>query len=259
MSEDELQRIPPAVDKGRRWTIGSVPVLYLEDIEAIYDVMRDFASNHVSDFERGLEEHSKLIERVEEVAGIERSTDAPRPPESFISMETDEFVLEKMAQLRSYKRSFIPKLIIHARITDLYLSCDRASIWLSIKDNDPPSIQAFEQIKRIVLSRRSRLMGLLQSVWTVSIMALALPIASFLIGRYTDYIWSASGIIAGWSTPILLIFWERFGWGRRQGIVIPRYKMDAPSVWERNRDGIVTGGVVALLILLITALARRLF
>lgn len=278
MNENErLKRVQPRVDRSRSRSFRSISTLYLEDVEAIHDVMKDHiregSGGDVVDrlfnvieqnqrsFQNVYDEVAKFYEKHGETLSIPRpSTIAEHSQERpKVYMSTDEFELDNLSQLRSLKRDYIKAFTIHILNPRIYLKCDRTSFYLSVDNNDPDSTDAFEKITDILMKRRSRLISALDSGFFLAFLIIFLYVVSGLLARVYDRlaVFSVGGMTSTIFVALLFLVSQSL-WYRRRGVVIPRYEMDAPPFWRRNSNvfgvAVVTAVITAVITILISAL-----
>jgi hypothetical protein len=276
-----LQKVNPRTEKGRSLFIRSVPTLYLEDIAAIYTIMENYAKAGASGsvftqinealelgYKTRIEGYEALVKAKQQL-GDAATFDLPHPPEPpdtrevsdpWVSIETDEFVLSNLSELESLKRDHIPHLRMSTWNPRIWLSCSPSGYYLSIDDNDPRTVEAFDQIRAIIEKRSNRLTRFIHSP-IAALVVILLPGAVFAVIAWKHH----DVAIFGWSslvTPFIALglFWfEGQLWNNRRGVVIPRKKVDAPPYWWRNSDTItttvITAILTAILILVIGAIA----
>lgn len=214
----------------RQWLIRSVPSLYLEDIEAIFETLR----RHVA--ESG-------IERLElSQAALTGRAYVP------VLLEAGGDVFDDPRQLLAYPVDGLSELKIRTFGYSVTLTTTPSGHLLIVDDDSQLALRSFTKIRTIIRRRRSLTAGLLTSSWGVPGFVLAFPIVASTIETATGrpgLALAGAGIAA--ASLVVWLWWTHWRWAKRKTVVIPRYKGDAP-VWSPAAAVAVVISVVVLTI-----------
>lgn len=268
MTEDiPLKRLVPQPDTSRIANYHDVTVLYYEDVAAIHDILSRVAKSHpindlrIQTYESLLRSYNSAKQRAEE-SGIpvpERTVDMAPPEEPtlepVVKMVSDEFEIHDLNQLRKVPYDKLPEFRMSIHDPRIWVSGSEGHYHLSLDNaNDPDAMTAFNQIVRIIDRRRSAWLKLLHAPYKpYFVVQLLVTGAALAILQWTDYPWIAAVIgilnIAYFFALMLDLFYLR----KRRPAVISLNKRDAPGFWERNRDTILVGVLIAVVTAVLTA------
>jgi hypothetical protein len=269
MADDlPLKRIYPKPDPSISVSLHEMGPLYLEDVEAIHEILGDVAQEdplnetELAIYRAKQERHALVQEFAERLDGgtseaYSVATIDPPVLQPVMKMESDEFEIPSLTQLRKMPYDKLPQFRINIWRPRIWIYGGGGHFYISLDDaSDPEARAAFDQIVRIVERRKLKWSALinLPVKW---IMALSLVLTLFLTPLLfvTSWVSFAAAVFAlNAMFPILLVA-EVFHWSKRRPAVVTIYRRDSPDFWQRNRDALVTGTVIAFLTATATATA----
>lgn len=204
---------------GHLFATGAVRRLYLEDVEAILDCIT--------------------------------------PHTDQIQMRTDEFRFQNLSQLVSIPRASFPEFHIAAPDLNMTLSCTSTFFDLTVENDNAAAVAMFDDIRYILLSRRSIVFSLLSSQWFMLWFALIM-IMPILVFNLDDVpVWA---MVAVASVSLLslagFVYWV-FIRPARNDVIIPKYKKDVSAPWYASdtlKITLVGAAVAAILSAIATAI-----
>jgi hypothetical protein len=261
----------PPEKTGLRWDSASVPRIYLDDIEAIFEVMQEYSKH--SPFVRlmqqtyevsrdGWEARHRAYEKLEQVQGVSvegqpLAEPPPEPPEPPVEIETDKYKeiysIEALTNLNETKarevQMSVGGLDLLFRFTPGYCSVT------TLRD-DVPSTEAFNKIKGLLEERSVKIIGLIQSrvFWLPYAIVLTVALVLYQFFRI---------VVLGWIYVFLLLFpfilWPFiFGvWDRRPNVVTLEYRRDSPTFLEDHLADIVKWVIITVVAGVLLLLATR--
>ena len=221
----------------RQWHVRSVPALYLEDIEAVVERLRQHVAR--SDIERRERRHAVATGR-DWVA---------------VKLEADGLVVDDALQLQPLSGEGPSELRLRTFGYTVTLTLGPSDLLLTVDDDPRIGLQAFSEIQTIVRRRRRPAVGFLASEWGVPSFVLAFPIVSSILetalGRPGLTLLSLGFV------SVILIWWLWSTHGRsatRRPVIIPHPMHASASLsWSAGAPALV--GVV--IVLAVVGVARK--
>ncbi|MDQ3780686.1 MAG: hypothetical protein M3354_09110 [Chloroflexota bacterium] len=270
MTDNQPQRKDTWTAAGSYWSTTSVPRLYLEDIENIFDVMQIYAPNSPSAVsERASRQwiESRYQLTMEEYKQAEpkppKPPELPPPLDPPVIMETEDYIAHTKEQLRNIQPKSASRFEMRVGVFDLTVSCFNWMISVATISDDPNSVRAFNEIKRVIQKRESRswLPPFTRRLRT-AVLSLLLVVTSVNLFVASTLLSTANLALAAVAWWIVIL--RGWLWTRSKGdkpIVVLRNKDEAPTFWEEHRRGImaavISGAIVTMFVTVLALIAQR--
>jgi hypothetical protein len=171
-----------------------------------------------------------------------------------VSISTKDYVLNDFKELSDLKKDFITDVFIRVKEPYISLSLEHHQIWLYAEKDNAISRGLFEKVKQLLSKRKRPLAQFLQSSLLTGLFAgTSIPLLTMGLAKTNSMLIFVSAIIfilalaSGWYS-----YHDHF---ERYSIIIPKYKIEAPSFWKRNSDALVlaifsaiAGGIITLIL-----------
>lgn len=228
--------VRPAGSGHRHWRLRSVPILYPDDVEAIYESLRRHAME--SDIER--------LERSQAATGGRTW----RP----VWVEADGSVIDDIGRLRSLPSHGLSELRLRTfGYTVTFVSGPSGHV-LIVDDDAPLMRRTCAEVGAIVRHRRGIVAGCLASDWGVPGFVLVFPIVASTLEAASGRSGVAlAGVCFASLVLVLWLWWSHERPGQRRSVVVSRDHGDAPSPPVTARTAMAAAIVVGVFVLLAVA------
>ncbi len=170
--------------------------------------------------------------------GLERIVDILQKVSSEIRITTEEFKLENIGQLVDLKVDYLTQLKIESWNPYLSLELAPFQIWLYISDDEPTLRGAYEMIKAVLLQSKPIFPRWLYTPYVPAIFIGAFTILLLRLLPLGDVLGGALAALG----LLGAVLWSVYGYvyaTTKHSVIIPRYRVDAPSFLTRNSDRII--------------------
>jgi len=253
-----LKRIVPTPDTSQVIWMPDIGPLYLEDIEAIHQILSRVAKGHPFNesrrrtFELQQERYQEIQQEYDRARETDAAVKPPEPPEDLklepvVTMESDEFEIGSLELLQDIPYDTLPKFRISTWQPRIWVSVNPGRCYLSVNENDTETLGAFNEILAIIRRRRTRWMSFINmSLKTYMYLAGALLIVGLILIFSLQNPYLTWSLISVQILYLLFVMTESVYLRKRRPAVITLHKRDAPDFWQRNGDKIIVGTVIAI-------------